>query len=214
MGRLIAVDIVIPLNNGQGFLHRILAIYAPWDIDDTNETTSFWNKVTKLCQSTPHSWTLLGNLNATVSSSERKSRGSVARTHFNKFLHQAKGTDLWTKYPEQSRFVDWTCRNCLTTDGGSIIDCIVSSTDGFSDSEILIADDHHDYIPMTDHRPIVGCLILKPPNRILACSLHNVPTPILNNPHIKFPSSKNKHLFQIFCDKTDHKIKTSHLQDH
>ena len=79
------VDIVIPLDTGQGFTHRILGVYAPWDVHDTTETTTFWSKVTKLCLNTPSSWTLLGDLNATVIQAERKTGGTDARIHFNNF---------------------------------------------------------------------------------------------------------------------------------
>jgi hypothetical protein len=86
IGRLIAVDIVIPLDSGHGFIYRIIAVYAPWDVDDTIETAAFWIKATKLCMSTPNSWMLLGDLNATVTQAEWKSGGTDARTHFNNFL--------------------------------------------------------------------------------------------------------------------------------
>jgi len=66
---------------------------------------------------------------------------------------------------------------------------------------------------MTDHRAVIGCLILKPPDRNSARCLHDVPTPILNNPRIKFPNTKDKYLFQVYCDETDTKIKLAGLHD-
>jgi hypothetical protein len=85
-GRLVAVDIVIPLDTGQGFTHRIFAVYAPWDVGDNADTAAFWHEASKLCLNMPSLWTLLGDLNATVSHAERKSGGSDARAHFNNFL--------------------------------------------------------------------------------------------------------------------------------
>ena len=79
VGRLIAVDIVIPMDTGTGFLHRIIAAYAPWDVADTSETAAFWTETAKLCAGLPNSWTLLGDLNATVTQAEQKSGGSDAR---------------------------------------------------------------------------------------------------------------------------------------
>jgi hypothetical protein len=86
IGRLITVDIVIPLDTGQGFTHRILAVYAPLDVHDTTETAVFWSEVTKLCLNTPSLWMLLGDLNATVTQAEWKTGGTDAHIHFNNFL--------------------------------------------------------------------------------------------------------------------------------
>jgi hypothetical protein len=212
-GRLIAVDIVIPLDTGQGFIHRIFAVYAPWDVGDNADTVGFWHEVSKLCLSTPNSWTLLGDLNATVNRAERNTGGSDARAHFNNFLQQSKGIDLWSNYPERSRFTDWTCKPHTSTDGGSIIDRIVTSSDSLIDSEIIVADGHLDFIPMTDHRPIIGRLILKPPGRTNARCLHDLPTPILNDPRVKFPTAADKHLFQTYRDLTDARIEHAGLHD-
>ena len=99
------------------------------------------------------------------------------------------------------------------SDGGSIIDRIVTSSGSFIDSEILVADGHHDYVPMTDHRAIVGRLVLKPPGRNSARCLHEVSNPILNTPRIKFPNSNDKHLFQAYHDLTNTQIKTTGLHD-
>ena len=68
--RMVAVDIVIPLDSGHSFTLHIFAIYAPWDVDDTTETAAFWMEASKLCVSTPNSWTLLSDLNTTVTQAE------------------------------------------------------------------------------------------------------------------------------------------------
>jgi hypothetical protein len=213
IGRLVAVDIVIPLDTGDGFVHHVIAAYAPWDVTDTAETAVYWTEATKLCLASPNSWTLLGDLNATVFQNERKTGGSDARKHFTNFLRLSKGTDLWSNNPERSRFTDWTCKPRLTTDGGSIIDRIVMSMGCFLDSEIFVADTHLDFVPMTDHRAIVGRIILKSPYAHSARCTHNTPTPVLNKPRIKFPDSTSKHLFQLFHDKTDSKIRDAGLHD-
>jgi hypothetical protein len=212
-GRLIAVDVVIPLDSGLGFTHRIIAAYAPWNVTDTSETAAFWSEAAKLCNSTPHSWTLLGDLNATVAQAERKSGGSDARTHYLEFLRVSKGFDLWSNYPERTRLSDWTCKPRLSTDGGNIIDRIVTSSNSYLDTEIFVADSHHDYVPMTDHRPIMGRLILKPPDRNSARCTPERPPPVLNNPRIKFPDYKDKHLFQLYRDETDARIQRDGLHE-
>ena len=213
IGRLVAVDVIIPLDTGDGFVHRVIAAYAPWDITDTCDTAAYWSEVTKLCISSPNSWTLLGDLNATVSQAERKTGGADARLHFTNFLRLSKGSDLWSNNPERSRHSDWTCKPRLSTDGGSIIDRVVTSTDCYLDSEISAANTHLDFVPMTDHRPIIARIILKPPGRNAARCIHEPFIPVLNRPRIKFPDSTNKHLFQVFRDQTDTKIRQAGLQD-
>ena len=213
IGRMIAVDIVIPLDTGQGFTHRVIAAYAPWNVDDTSQTSSFWTEATNFCNNTPHSWTMLGDLNATVTLAERKSGGTDARAQYLSFLRRSKSFDLWTNYPDHSRLTDWTCKARLSTDGGNIIDRIVTSADCFLDSEIFVADGRFDYIPMTDHRAIIGRLILKPPGQRSARCLRDRPDPVLNQPRIKFPEYKDKHLFETYRDKTDAKIRTDWLHE-
>ena len=214
VGRLIAVDIVIPLDSGSGFIHRVIAAYAPWDVTDSSDTANFWADATKVCNTAPHSWTLLGDLNATVTQAERKSGGTDARSHFNSFLRHSNGVDLWSNYPERSRLTDWTCKPRLAIDGGSIIDRIVTSAGHFLDSEIFVADAHNDFVPMTDHRAVIGRIILKPPDRISARCVHEVPTPTLNKPRVKFPDFKDKHFFQLYRDSTDAKILNAGLNDY
>ena len=212
-GRLIAVDLVIPLESGSGFSHRVIAAYAPWNVTDSSDTAAFWAEVTKLCNSTPHPWTLLGDLNATITQAERRTGGSDARAHYLNFIRQSKGFDLWSNYPERSRLSDWTCKPRLATEGGSIIDRIATSSESFLDTEIFAADGRMDFVPMTDHRPIIGRINLRPPERHSARCMVNRPSPVLNNPRIKFPDYKDKHLFQQYRDETDTKIKNVGLHN-
>ena len=213
IGRLIALDIVIPLDSGSGFVHRIVTAYAPWDVLNLSDTAAFWTEATKICTSAINSWTLLGDLNATVTQAERKSGGSDARLHYNSFLRLSNGFDLWTNDPERSRLTDWTCKPRLAADRGSIIDQIATSAGHFLDSEIYVADGYHDFVPMTDHRAIVGRIILKPPDRNPARCVHDIVAPALSEPRIKFPDYKDKHLFQVFRGLTDSKISDAGLQD-
>ena len=156
---------------------------------------------------------MLGDLNATITHAERRTGGSDARAHYLNFIRQSKGFDLWSNYPERSRLTDWTCKPRLATEGGSIIDRIVTSSESFLDTEIFAADGRSDFVPMTDHRPIIGRIILKPPDRLSTRCMQERPSPVLNNPRIKFPEYKDKHLFQLYRDETDAKIKTDGLQN-
>ncbi|KAJ7185758.1 hypothetical protein C8R46DRAFT_881675, partial [Mycena filopes] len=73
-GRILAIDVILPTDAGRGFLHRIIGLYAPWDPGIGNvdlDAREFWADVTQLCKETRTSWSLGGDLNATVNSSER-----------------------------------------------------------------------------------------------------------------------------------------------
>ncbi|KAJ7761480.1 hypothetical protein B0H14DRAFT_3510966 [Mycena olivaceomarginata] len=109
-GRVVAVDIILQANDSSSFTYRVIGAYAPWD-PGTPATRDFWPELTKLCQSTSTSWTLGGDLNATVSSSERSSGGIEARTQYLKFLDSH----------------DWTSRAGPDAPTRNIIDRIVSS---------------------------------------------------------------------------------------
>ena len=50
-----------------------------------------------------------------------------------------------------------------STGGGNIIDRIVLSHKGFSDAGIHVSNRSSDYIPMTDHRAVVGFMNIHPP---------------------------------------------------
>ncbi|KAJ7877664.1 hypothetical protein B0H13DRAFT_1722462, partial [Mycena leptocephala] len=73
-GRLLAIDIILPTDSGLGFVHRIMGIYAPWDPGINNIdpfAREFWADVTAFCQNTTTSWTMAGDVNATVVAMER-----------------------------------------------------------------------------------------------------------------------------------------------
>ncbi|KAK0493402.1 hypothetical protein EDD18DRAFT_1356842 [Armillaria luteobubalina] len=71
--RVLAVDVALSDSNGKAFMHRIFAVYAPWN--PGSNSTEFWHSLAEICNSTPHSWSLAGDLNATVLSIERASTG-------------------------------------------------------------------------------------------------------------------------------------------
>jgi len=77
----------------------------------------------------------------------------------------------------------------------------------------MVANGQTDYIPMTDHHAVIGHIILKPPHHFHACCLHDMQTPVLNTPHIKFPYSSDKHLYQVFRDQVNIKIVKTNLLD-
>ncbi len=87
--RVLAVDIALSDNNGWAFLHRVFAVYAPWN--PGGNSTNFWTALANVCNSTPHGWSLAGDLNATVSSIEQGSSGDDNRLYFWDFLKRTGG---------------------------------------------------------------------------------------------------------------------------
>jgi hypothetical protein len=213
-GRLIAVDIVIPTDDGRGFPHRIVAAYAPWDPGEDDNTRNFWGEVAKVCNSAQHGWTLSGDLNATVHSSERQTGGGLARTQYLNFLTVTDGHDLWSDYPERSRHHEWTSSPYRSTNGGSIIDRVATSRTGIHDSEIAVANRSTDYIPKTDHRAVVARIIHRTPTNgdSHARFTYAVTDLSLNKPRIKYPPANEKHRFQTFRDQMDAKIEQEGLR--
>ena len=110
-GRVIAIDVILPTPNGGCIPHRIIGCYAPWNPGDTDENRHFWNDLTDLCRSTTTSWTLAGDLNATVAPFKRHSGGAEARQQFLEFLRLSNGHNLWTDNPDCTCLTNWTCRS-------------------------------------------------------------------------------------------------------
>ena len=100
-GRAIAVDFVIGTSHGRGFVHRFVGAYAPWNPGGAD--SEFWNQVTDICNQSQHSWTLAGDVNATVSNFEHASGGQDAKRHYLRFLQLSSAQDLWMLHPERSR---------------------------------------------------------------------------------------------------------------
>jgi hypothetical protein len=133
-GRVIAIDIVLGTSLRQGFIHRFIGTYAPWNPGVTDN--EFWTQITSICNQSPYSWTLAGDINAMVSTLERPTGGQDAKRHYLQFLCQSDGQDLWMLNPDRTRGHDWTCRARGSNTGGNIIDRVVLSNKSFSDAEI------------------------------------------------------------------------------
>ena len=194
-GRIIAVDILLPSTNGCGFPHRIFGVYAPWD---PGSKTSFWEKMTETCRNSPHSWSLIGDLNSTVSPIERAT--SENRSAYTKFLRDSNGLDIWRNYPLRNRSMDWTCRSKDSEEGGSIIDRLVTSSNGIIEAHLQVASDRNDYIPVTDHRPLIARVIPDVPNGSRPTTLKLISLP---NPRTRYPKLERKQKLQQFEQQTD-----------
>ncbi|KAK0489970.1 hypothetical protein EDD18DRAFT_1417512 [Armillaria luteobubalina] len=192
--RVLAVNVALSDVEGNAFLHRVFAVYAPWN--PGSDSAEFWVSLTDLCNSTPHSWSLAGDLNATVSSIKRASSGEDNRRFFLEFLENANAQDLWQKNPERSCRNDWTCRARDQDRGGNIIDRVVTSSHGILDTHIHAAASPQDYIPVTDHRPI--CAYIVPTPKIGSYVSRETLNPQLKVSRIRYPKASEKGLFRSF----------------
>jgi hypothetical protein len=113
-GRAIALDLTIPTNNGRSFQHRLVGVYAPWNpgIPD-DDSPSFWPTITETCNSAQFSWSIIGDINATLSMTETTTqpyRITPARLAYNQFLTSTDGIDLWTAQPQHNINSQFTYR--------------------------------------------------------------------------------------------------------
>jgi hypothetical protein len=209
-GRVVAIDIILPTLDGGCFGHRIIGAYAPWNPGGAGNVRLFWDDVAQLCLSSPTSWTMAGDFNATISSLERASGGADAREQYRRFIQIVDGHDLWSDNDERSRSRDWTCRGHGSQMEGNIIDRIVTSKLTLVDAGIFVADRHNDFIPFTDHRAIVGQLSHSSPMAVTASSSSLFGPPSRRSAMlscVKVPLKQEKVKYDFFRDKVDTQIK-------
>jgi hypothetical protein len=215
-GRVVVLDLVFGTNKGKGFLHRFIGTYAPWNPGTDVNETGFWGELAKISNAAAFSWSVAGDLNASVSNTERASGGTDARRHFLRFLDVTKGIDLWSDLkPQRSRLHDWTCKahnNQSST--GNIIDRVVISANCAVDADIAVADKAYDFVQMTDHRAIISTILMRSPEVMNA--MPDIPlelTENLHNPRVKYPSKKDKPKFEEYRKRVDQKIVQKGLED-
>lgn len=208
-GRVVALDLVLGTKKGRGFVHRFVGTYAPWNPGTDINETSFWSELAKICNTAVFSWSVAGDLNASVSNTERASGGNDARRHFLHFLNKTKGIDLWLDLkPQRSRLHDWTCRaHNNNSSSGNIIDRVVISLNCTIDADILVADKAYDFVQMTDHRAVISTLSMRSPESLNASA--DIPidlTESLHIPRVKYPSKKDKAKFEEYRSRVDKEI--------
>ncbi len=208
-GRVIVMDVVLPNTNGNHSTHRLIGTYAPWNPGGDDRTRPFWSDMTELCLATNSSWTVAGDLNATVSTRERQTGGQEAQSQFLQFLENSREHDLWSDNEDRTRRHDWTCRSTSSAEG-NIIDRVVSSSSNLISSEIYVADRDGDWIPSTDHRGIVARInyAFQSPDANPAYNLsQDFRRQPSSKPRLKIPTKKEKEKYQTFQEMVDIKIK-------
>ncbi|KAJ7821195.1 hypothetical protein B0H14DRAFT_2599406 [Mycena olivaceomarginata] len=210
-GRVVAVDIVLPTTTGQGFVHRMIGAYAPWD-PGAPDTRDFWPDLTALVNSTTTSWSVASDLNTTVSTSERASGGANARAQYLKFLTDVNAIDIWSNHPERNRHFDWTSRAGIGAPTGNIIDRVVTSKRQYVDAEIAVADRSQDFVPSTNHRAVAARIQLSPPDG-MGTTVFPTHQRSLNATRIKFPTRAEKSRHEDFRAEIVKQLETTDLYD-
>ncbi|GJE97002.1 hypothetical protein PsYK624_132120 [Phanerochaete sordida] len=203
-GRLVAVDIVVPTAGGRGFPHRLIGVYAPWDPGtDASSVDEFWTYVSTLCTSSPYSWSVIGDCNVTMTASESTAlsdRPSPARTAYLRFLQAADGFDVWhTQGDADARHV-YTFHN---HQGQSVLDRCASSRKGSltASCEVLT-----DFIPNTDHRPLLASIALVAPVTRATANLSTHSERPSYPPRLRYPHRGEKQRFDDFVTLVDEAV--------
>ncbi|KAF5379464.1 hypothetical protein D9615_006597 [Tricholomella constricta] len=213
-GRALALDLIIPTTNNQGFTHRLIGVYAPWDPGVAPH--QFWPELIDLCNSTPHSWSLHGDFNATIAFSESSAttaRMSNSRVAYSTFLRATSGIDLWAQIPDRHVNDTYTYKGHNTDPDNpkfhspqvrSIIDRAAASNLGTISGSISTLSH---FIPSTDHLPVLSQLVLTPPATIPGAP--SVPTelpPSSYAPCFCFPHRSQTNRFKDFAHAVDHRL--------
>ena len=171
----------------------------------------YWPALTEFCLNTTTSWSLAGDLNATVASFERKSGGQEARKIFLNFLESTNSHDLWSNREDRNLLKDWTVQaRSEGVTSGNIIDRVVSSSATLIDAEISVADRRDDFIQGSDHRPIVATMVYRlPPSVNGTHQKLSEPSGRISSTirRIRVPGKGEKHKYKLFSDEMDSKIK-------
>jgi outer membrane murein-binding lipoprotein Lpp len=209
-GRAVTLDLTIPTTNNLGFNHRLVGVYAPWNPGGTEDDEhAFWPEITMLCNSAKFSWSLHGDLNATLLASESSSDThdiSPSRLAYTHFLQNTDAIDLWRSQPENDISHNYTHRTRGSLANSTSITCSIIDRSAVSRIGTLagtISTFSH-FIPCTDHRPIDTRITLVPPSTLSGTS--NIPQevpPTSYSPRFRHPFCSEKYWFSHFTHEID-----------
>ncbi|KAL7277685.1 hypothetical protein ACG7TL_008617 [Trametes sanguinea] len=214
--RIVALDIIIATNNGRGYVHRFIGIYAPWDPgvcgDDAH---AFWLYVASLCEAAPHSWTVMGDFNTTLLASESLSpttHDNHNRSAYSAFLSRTGGIDLWLAQNDSDARVHYTCKSPTRHAGLSVIDRVAVSRIGITAGTCTTLPD---FIPATDHRPVLASVALNPPISFRGATTSLVDTTYgpVYPPRFIYPKRSEKERFIHFARLVDERTAALNLAD-
>ncbi|PIL25982.1 hypothetical protein GSI_11736 [Ganoderma sinense ZZ0214-1] len=214
-GRILVVDLIRPdFWRPVGISIASLLVYAPWDPGIPALVHDFWACVSALCASAPHSWALLGDCNLTLSSSESLARAEpnhLKRDAYLACLHAADGYDVWQTQLDADARTSYTCRS-YTGHGQSIIDRLAVSRRGTLTATCLVP---RDFIPATDHRPVLARIALSVPTHLAGHSPHLASSysPPPYPPRFRYPKKTDTAKFQAFAQRVDDAVAGERLAD-
>lgn len=209
-GRAVVLDLVIPTVTGRGFIHRLVGVYAPWNPGGTSQDqqNSFWPSVLELCRNARFSWSLIGDLNVCLTTDETTSLAfpyNHSRSLYLNFLHSSMAIDVWRSQPDtvaSQHF--YTCKTRTRYPNSDvthmIIDRAACSRTGTTSASLSILSD---FIPATDHRPILLHATLHAPPTMSAPSIPYEIPPAAYAPRFRFPPKSDHYRFSNFARRVD-----------
>ncbi|PBK64843.1 hypothetical protein ARMSODRAFT_1053492 [Armillaria solidipes] len=219
-GRAVCVDIVIPSDSGRGFPHRLVGVYTPYDPGGTlnphDTLHDFRDCVHDICVTAQHSWQVIGDFNATLTSSEvmgDATSDNHAHAVYRRFLQRCHGIDTWEiQNDNNARHV--CTYNAYNGFCRSIIDRCAHSSHGIDLSVISVP---RCFMLGTDHRLISSAVFCSPPTDFnassslaSACSQDRSPYP----PRFIVPKRHESHRFKTFADRVDCLAREARLHEH
>ncbi|KAF5382028.1 hypothetical protein D9615_004393 [Tricholomella constricta] len=167
LGRALVCDLLIPDSQGRVVQHRVIALYAPWDPggDGPDTPAGFWSAITELCLQAPFGFSVIGDFNTVCVAEESSSATPSSASLMNQpvyaqFLRRSNAVDVWCSRPDRSWQTDWTFKSFSATPSHrAILDRLAVSHAGVLTSYVRTL---MDFIPGTDHRPILADTALVP----------------------------------------------------
>jgi hypothetical protein len=192
----------------------VSVINAPWDPGGTRTQEnhcSFWPTVLDLCRTAPFSWSLIGDLNVCLTTDETTSLTfpyTHSRSLYLDFLQSSVAIDVWRSQPDtvaSQHF--YTCKTrSLHSDSDTthmIIDRAACSLLGTTSASLSILPD---FIPATDHHPILLQTTLHAPPTMSTPSVPSELSPTDYAPRFRFPPKLDHFRFTNFANCVDNLI--------
>nr|VWP02165.1 Trihydroxynaphthalene reductase (EC (T3HN reductase) [Ganoderma boninense] len=213
-GRVLALDVIVPTTDGHGFSHRIVAVYAPWDPGVPAVINDFWSHISSLCSSAPHSWMIIGDCNVTLTPAESSVNANPSRVKQQAYLSclsAADGYDVWQTQHDADARTSYTCKS-NNDQGRTVIDRVAVSRRGTFTASCSVPVD---FIPATDHRPVLAHISLSVPRHLANRTpiFDPFPTPSYP-PRFRYPKRADAYRFSDFANRVDAAVREEHLADY
>ena len=128
-GRAVSLDLTIPTDNKLDFHHCLIGVYALWYPGGQNDDEHlFWPEITHLANSATFSWSLHGDLNATLLASESSSTSlNISSSHiaYSHFLNSTDRIDLWRTQAECDVYQHYTHHTQQNTTNLTHVTCSI-----------------------------------------------------------------------------------------